>query len=176
MSVKQDWLWDKKITAKTAKSILNEDSNKHFLSLSSALLSRKNSPKEVFRHYLKPLVFLQNWNRIKRQMRKDAWNNPRIEFWQAIYEKLVQKYKKRGILVEKNNVSRRPRNEFCKLVSGKIKLIRKQKGLTQLQLAKRLKVSQQIISRIESGRENISLLTLKNIVDSLGANLHLDIS
>ena len=176
MSLKQDWLWDRKITAKKAKFILSNPDSKHFLSLSSLLLSRKNTPKEVFRNYLKPFNFLQNWNRIRRQMRKDSWNNPRIEFWQAIHEKLKEKYKKRRIFIDKNNVAHRPPNEFCKLVSDKIKLIRKQKGLTQQQLGKRLKVSQQVISRIESGRENTSLLTLKNIVDTLGAKLHLEIS
>jgi len=176
VSVKQDWLWDRKITPKGARSVLKDPTNKHFLSLSSLLLSRKNSPEEVFRYYLKPVDFLQNWHPIKRQMRKDAWNDPRIEFWQAIYEKLKEKYKKKRIFIDKNNVVRRPHNEFCKLVAGKIKLIRKQKGLTQRQLAKRLKVSQQVISRIESGGGNISLLTLKNIVDTLGANLHLEIS
>ena len=25
-------------------------------------------------------------------MKKDAWNNPRIEFWQVVYEKLLEKY------------------------------------------------------------------------------------
>lgn len=175
MSVKQDWLWDRKITPKKARSMLKDPENKHFLSLSGLLLSRKNSPKEVFRDYLSPLDFLQNWNRIKRQMRKDSWNNPRIEFWQAIYEKLSQKYKKKGVIPEKEPAATRPRNELCKLVADKIKSVRKQKGLTQRDLAKRLKVSQQIISRIESGRENISLLTLKNIADSLKAKLHLEI-
>ena len=176
MSVKHDWLWDRKISAKQARLILNKPENKHFLVLASLLLSRKNTPKEVFQDYLKPLDFLQNWHRIKRQMRKDSWSNPRIEFWQAIYEKLKEKYKKKGVFIDKNNIIQRPHNEFCKLVAGKIKLIRKQKGLTQRDLAKRLKVSQQIISRIETGRVNISLLTLKNIVDNLGAKLHLELA
>lgn len=176
MSLKQDWLWDRKITAKGAKSMLSTPENKHFLSLASSLLSRKNTPKEVLQNYLKPVIFLQNWSRIKRQMRKDAWNNPRIEFWQAIYEKLKEKYEKKGVFLNRNTTALRPQDEFCKLIADKIRIIRKQKGLTQHALAKKLKVSQQIISRVESGRENISLLTLKNIIDSLGARVHLEIS
>jgi DNA-binding XRE family transcriptional regulator len=108
-------------------------------------------------------------------MRKDAWNNPRIEFWQAIYEKLKDKYRKKGIGVSAEITAVKPQDEFCKTIADKIKRIRKQKGLTQGALAKKLKVSQQVISRIETGRENISLLTLKKVVDSLGAELYLDI-
>lgn len=176
MSLKRDWLWDRKITIKMARHILNDPKNKHFLSLSNTLLSRKNTPKEVFRHYLKPLIFFQNWQKIKRRMRKDEWSNPRIEFWQAIYEKLKEKYEKKGISPIGEVVIRKPENKFCKSVANNIRIVRKQKGLTQSELAKRLKVSQQLISRIEKGRENISLLTLKRILDTLGAEIRLEVS
>lgn len=176
MKLKQDWLWDRKISVKEAKVILREPDNKHFLSLAGLLLSRKNIPGEVFKEYLKPIIFLQNWSRIKKQMRKNNWNAPRIEFWQAIYENLKGKYSERGIVVHREPAAGKPQNEFCKAVAEKIKSIRKQKGLTQQTLAKKLKISQQVISRIEKGTENISLLTLKKIVDSLGAKLSMEIS
>lgn len=173
--MKRDWLWDRKISNNKARVVLNNPGDKHFLSLSSLLLSRKNVPKEVFREYLKPLIFLQNWFRIKRQMRKDAWNNPRIEFWQAIYDALKEKYEKKGITIVKEKPLAVKQNDFCASIAEKVRVMRKQKGLTQKALAKRLRVSQQMVSRIESGRENISLLTLKNIVDNLGADIYLDI-
>jgi len=172
----KDWLWDRKITKKQTKAIFSDPKNEHFLSLASLLFSRKNSPKEVFKHYLKPMVFVINWNGIKRQMRKNRWNDPRIEFWQAIYENLRGKYIKKGIPLEREYKSVKPTDEFCKEVADKIKTVRKQNGLTQKELAKKLKVSQQMVAHIESGKENISLLTLKNIVDKLGAKLHLEIS
>lgn len=175
MILERDWLWDRKISPDKAKKILKDSINSHFLSLASLLLSRKNSPKEVFRAYLKPQVFLQNWQRIKRQMRKDNWNNPRIEFWQAVYEKLKEKYRENGIALTKE-ISKKPQDEFTQMIANKIKVIRKQKKLTQSALAKRLRVSQQVISRIEQGRENVSLLTLKKIVECLDANLYLEIS
>jgi len=176
MKLKQDWLWDRKITVKEAKLILSDPHDNHFLSLAGLLLSRKNTPEEVLKNYLKPINFVQNWNRIKRQMRKNNWNDPRIEFWQAIYESLKEKYRKRGIVIHREPVVSKPQNEFCKSIADKIKSIRKQKGLTQQTLAKRLKVSQQMISHIEKGRENISLLTLKKIAESMGAGLYLEIS
>jgi len=175
MMITRDWLWDRKISLPKAISILKNPENDYFLSLAGLLLARKNTPKEVFKVYLKPVDFLNNWSRIKRQMRKDAWNNPRIEFWQAIYEKLKERYEKKGISQIKEKPSSRPESEFCKIVATQIKELRKQKNLTQEDLARKLKISQQMISRIEKGRENISILTLKKIADTLGAEVHLQI-
>ncbi len=176
MKLERDWLWDRKTSLKKARFILNRPENEHFLPLASLLLSRKNTPKEVFRYYLKPRDFLGNWQKIKRQMRKNSWNDPRVEFWQAVYEKLKEKYEKRGIAVSEKILISKPKDGFCKFVADKIKAVRKQKGITQEELSRRLRVSQQIISRIETGSENISLLTLKKIVDNLGAELQLEIS
>ena len=175
MKLSRDWLWDRNMPLAKAISILRNPKDLHFLFLSSLLLSRKNTPKEVFKNYLKPADFLRNWNRIKQQMRKDSWNNPRIEFWQAIYEKLREKYKRKRIPIPKESKPVKSQDEFCRLIAEKIKSVRKQKGLTQNELAKKLKVSQQVISRIEKGRENISVLTLKKIVDGLGAIIYFDI-
>lgn len=174
MNIKQDWLWDMKISTNKAKEILQNYHNPHFFSLASLLLSRNNSVKEVF-NYLKSTNFLENWNKIKRQMRKNAWNDPRIDFWQAIYDNLRDKYKKNKLPLPKSVTEIKPQHEFCKVVADKITALRKQKGLSQKELAKKLKVSQQVISRIESGRENISLLTIKRIAESMGAELHLEI-
>ncbi|OIO31496.1 MAG: hypothetical protein AUJ18_06065 [Candidatus Hydrogenedentes bacterium CG1_02_42_14] len=66
-------------------------------------------------------------------------------------------------------------DELCLAVGNKIKLIRKQKGLTQKQLAEKMKVSQQLISRMESGRDNVSLITIKRLVSSLGGAISIDI-
>jgi len=65
----------------------------------------------------------------------------------------------------------KPINGFCLSVGDRLRLLRKKNNLTQNALADKLKVSQQIISRIESGRENISLLTLRKITSELGAKI-----
>lgn len=175
MIAQRDWLWDRNITLKKAKQILRNPRDLHFFSLAAILLSRKNTPKEVFSVYIKQLDFLSNWNRIKSRMRKDSWNNPRIEFWQAVYEKLREKYKRKGVIIPRDSKIIRNPDEFCRLIAGQIRSVRKQRGLTQAELARRLNVSQQVISRIEKGRENFSVLTLKRIVDGLGARIYLDI-
>lgn len=168
--MKKDWLWDRRLTEKQAKKILYNPAHPRFISLAGLLLSRKNVPKEIFGVYLRPDDFCRHWTEIKRKMRKDAWGNPRIEFWQAIYEKLLERYRAKGVNIFTKSTPK-PANGFCLEIGEKIKILRKQKNLTQNILADKLNISQQMVSRIESGRENISLLTLKKVVDALGVDI-----
>jgi len=170
-----NWLWDRKTSANSVKKILRNPGNKIFLEYASLLLSRNNSTREVFTKYLNPIDFCRNWQKIKRVMRRDIWNNPRIEFWQAIYEKLIEKYSKKKIRIHSLKKQAEPADELCKAAGNKIKNIRKQNGLTQKQLAGKMKISQQLISRIEKGRENISVITLKKVASALNSKIFLDI-
>lgn len=169
------WLWDKKVSINSAKKILRDTTHKKFLRFAALLLSRQNSTREVFTQYLNPIDFCRNWRKIKRVMRRDNWNNPRIEFWQAIYEKLIEKYSNKKIPINNFKKQVEPADELCKTIGHKIKDIRKQNGLTQKQLARKMKISQQLISRIEKGRENISVITLKKVATALNSRVFLDI-
>lgn len=165
--MKRDWLWDRNISEGQARRILARPKHRRFVNLSALLLARKNVPKEVFGRYIKRLDFCRNWPKIKKQMRRDKWNEPRIEYWQAIYEKLKENYNKKGIeILERKKVV--TGDKFCKKIGQQIRGTRKEIGLTQAMLAKKLGVKQQMISRIESGQENTSLITLKKIADKLG--------
>lgn len=164
--MKNDWLWDRKLTIAEAKRILKAPDHKNFSLIASLLFSRKNEPREVFGEYIEPLLFCKNWAVIKRRMRKDEWNQPRIIFWQAIYEKLQEKYRRKGIVFRKE--SPLVKDTLCKTVGGEIRKIRKQKGLSQKALAEKLGFSQQLMSRVEQGKENLSLITLKRISGALG--------
>lgn len=168
-------MWDRKISEATLKRMFENPSDPQYMKIVALLLSRKNVPREVFGDYINPLDFCRKWNRVKREMRKDSWSNPRIEFWQAIYEKLLEKYDRRGIKVFEKGKIVAPCDELCKEVGAKIKTTRQQKGMTQKDLAKRLNVSQQLISRIETGKENMSIITLKKIVAALGLTISMEI-
>ena len=171
--MRKDWLWDRKISIAKVKDILKDPDNPRFVEFVALLLSRKNTPKEVFDVYIEPLVFCRNWYRIKRQMRKDKWDNPRIEFWQQVYSVLLDKYKKEGVIIKEAKKGRT--DSLCKYIGNEIRKIRKQKGLSQVKLAKKIGISQQIISRIERGDENISISTLKRITDALEVKVNLQL-
>ena len=168
--MKNGWLWDKKINFNQVRAILKNPQNPKFLHFAAILLSRNNNPKDVFGFYLNKKNFLQYWPDIKRLMRKDTWNNPRIDFWQAVFETLLIKYRREGVKLSFVR-SAKPVNEFCKEVGLQLKELRKNRGLTQEMLADKLNISQKMLSRVENGTENPSLLTLKKILDVFGAKI-----
>lgn len=59
-------------------------------------------------------------------------------------------------------------------IAVKVLLQMKQKGLTQKVLAERMNCTQQYVSKILKGKENMSLDTLSRLEDALGINLILD--
>lgn len=54
-----------------------------------------------------------------------------------------------------------------------LRRLRRQLHLSQDQLAKKISVKREFISRIESGRQNVTLETLYRIADAAGKELHL---
>ncbi len=66
--------------------------------------------------------------------------------------------------------------ERAKLVMAeKLVEIREKQGMTQAELAKRLNISQQVISRIESGENNLTLTTLIKLLAVYGIVLKIGI-
>ena len=170
--MKNDWLWDKNIALDKAVEIIKDEHNPRFAALSAVLLSRKNSAKEIFSDYMEPLTFYRNWAKIKKIMRKDNWAHPRIEYWQAIYEKLRERYSIQGVRLRK---PKKEINETCKAVGDILRKKRASKNLSQRCLAKKIGISQQMLSRIEKGRENLSVSTIKKIADKLGRRIRVSI-
>jgi len=170
--MKEDWLWDRKTNTSEVKKILQDPDDAKFILMASLLLARKADPREVFKDYLDPVLFCKNWQRIKKRMAQDKWGNPRIIFWQAIYEKLLDKYRKKGIRLARERETV-PRDSVCEAIGREIRRVRKEQGLSQEEMAAKAGVSQQLISRIEKGKENISLITLKKISKALGRKVEI---
>jgi len=168
--MKDNWLWDRKMRDAAAKKILKAPDSAKFVDLAALLLARKNEPREVLKDYLDPLVFCRYWPRIKRKMRQDRWGEPRIIFWQAIYEKLADRYRERGVIFKKEDSIKEP---LLAETGTKIKEVRHRLGHSQKALAKKMGVSQQLISRIEKGGENVSLVTLTNIARAMGKRVEI---
>ena len=56
-----------------------------------------------------------------------------------------------------------------------LKLAREEAGLTQEQLAKKLKTKKTAVSRIENHAEDIKLSTLERFAKALGKELHIEV-
>ena len=106
-------------------------------------------------------------------MQKDEWSSPRIIFWQTIYEKLLIKYKEQGVIFRKKKKSLY--DPLCIEVGNKIRAERKGQGLSQNKIAKKIGISQQLLSRIEKGADNVSLITLKNVARGLNKKIKLNL-
>ena len=64
--------------------------------------------------------------------------------------------------------------DMRKLVGRNAARIRKERGLTQEQLAERCGLSQQYLSGLEQGRRNPTIVTIYEIASALGVS-HLDL-
>jgi len=163
--------WDIKITKQELKKVLKDKSNPKFSSMAALLLSRSNNPSIVFKDYIDKIVFVSNWQKIKRKMRLDNWNDQRILFWDQIYKTLLE-------TIDKDKIKRgtqRLKNTDVDMqrISAEIKDFRKKKGVTQVKLAEMSGLSQQTISFLERGYLNISLRTFKKIADALELSIEL---
>ncbi len=167
--MKSNWLWDRKLEISQVKKILRNPQDRKFILFASLLLARNNEPSEVFKECLKPEVFCKYWSFIKKRMRQDTWNQPRIVFWQAIYEKLIEKFREQGVSFRKGSPS--VQDSICREVGRLIYSRRKELRLSQKELAEKMNISQQLISRVEKGKENISLFTFKNIAKALNSTI-----
>lgn len=168
----EEWFWDRNVTEGKLKKILLSPREPKFAEIVGLILARENMPKRVFK-YIEPRIFCENWPRIKKQMRKNKWNESRIIFWQAIYEKVLEKFKRKGIKIKK--FKENAKDTILASVGAQIKDFRLKKKMSQEQLASKIGVSQQMLSYIEQGKENVSLLTLKRIVDKLNGKLSINI-
>ena len=158
--------WDRKITKEEVQKILKDESNPRFVEYAALVLSREGRPKDVFDDYLTKMVFIKNWRKIKIRMRKDKWNDNRIAFWDEIYNFLS-----RGVDKKALKEKRMPVAEEAKRIGEIIKQARKNKEWNQKDLAIKAGISQQSVSFAENGYLNISLMTLKSILDALNLKL-----
>jgi DNA-binding Xre family transcriptional regulator len=164
------WQWDVRRSDKEIQKILKDPSHPSFFHYAALLLARTNVPKEVFGRYLRKEDFCIEWNKIKRRMRKDQLSQERVQFWEAIYRHVKEDLKAKGIRLRKP-AKAVVRDSLRAQVGRQIRRIRQSKRITQVRLAEETGLSQQFLSKIEQGTENISLDTLERIQKSLKESL-----
>lgn len=163
-----NWLWDSRLAANEVRKILKDANHPKFDIYAEKLFSRVNNPKMAF-SIINKVTFCKKWPGIKKRMSKDRWLRNRVVFWQTIYERVHERLKERGIKIKeprKVEISPERRQLVQQMRDIRIKL-----GYTQKDIAKKLGVIQQYISKIENGHENVTVDTAKRIADVLGKSL-----
>jgi len=161
------WQWSVPDNEKKIKAVLKDNKNPRFLFYAARLFYRVRDPKKAF-HYVDKVTFCKEWPAIKRLIRKNSWHSDAPKFWQTIYDSTKTELKKDGVKIP---AAKKPASPERLAVAEQIKVLRKEKGYTQRELADKMKVIQQYISTLESGRENFSVSTLASVAKALDKKL-----
>lgn len=166
--MKTNWLWDTRLNEQKVKKILKDPQNPRFNIYAGKLFSRVDDPSVAFQ-FMDQRTFAHKWPAIKKRIEKDAWAKPKIDFWQTLYKRLLVKLRQEGVKLRESSKEKVSPSRLN--VAVQIKEIRVQLGYTQKEMAEKLGVIQQYVSKIESGRENVTVDTLKRIADILDRRL-----
>ena len=161
------WQWSVPDNEKKIKAVLKDNKNPRFLFYAARLFYRVRDPKKAFR-YVDKATFCKEWPAIKKLIRKNSWYSDAPKFWQVIYDGIKTELRKDGTKIPAKERLISPQRLA---IAEQIKALRKKKGYTQKEFADKMKVIQQYISIIESGRENFSVETLASIAKALGKKL-----
>jgi len=158
-----NWHWDLRISPEAIREMLANDQGPQFVSIAARLLARSDDPKEVF-SWISPTAFCRRFHAIQREISKDEWTKEKAAFWQATYQRYLRQFRKEGVRIRE----RAPReiDAFSRRILEKMRVCRQQAHLSQRELAKRMKYSQQFISGVESGREKITLDFLRKFAEA----------
>ncbi len=158
----KSWQWDMGRSDREIRNILKNPEHPSFIHYAALLFARTNVPKQVFKEYVTKLNFCLYWPTIKRRMRKDKLNQDRLHFWEEIYRHLKEDMQAKGIKLRQP--SRLKVEDSLKSKIGKrIREIRRSKKMTQADVEQGTGFTQQFLSKIEQGTENVSLDTLERI-------------
>lgn len=169
--IKNNWLWDVKATEEEVKKILSDAKEPRFLFYAGLLLSRNHDPSYVFT-FIDKEIFCWYWPLIRERLDRGGWFSPyKSDYWQPIYETTLNALKKTGKDIPQFPAIAMTKDRFY--LALEIRKLRKYAKLNQKDLARRLGVKQQYVSKLETGRVNPSLETLGKIANIFGKRLQI---
>lgn len=125
------------------------------------LLSRCDTPKALFA-IVPRRTFIESWPRIRTYWAKRARQSEARDWWETLYERLVERDRQTAITVKGGSPA------GFRTLGRLVREARLAKGLSQRQVAFRVGMSQPDISRVEEGRQNVTLSTLMRLGKVLG--------
>lgn len=166
--MKVNWLWDSRITEKEGKKYLADETHPKYDIYAEKLLSRVSDPEYVF-NIIDKKVFCRKWPSLKKRMQRDQWLKTRILFWDTIYRHLIKKFQREGIKIRTASRIRIP--VYRKQIANEIKKRRLNLKYRQIDIARKMNVIQQYVSKLEAGSENYSIDTLAQVARALNKKL-----
>lgn len=156
------WELNEETLKNTADIILKNPGHPKYISMMVTLLTRCDNPKEIFSLISKE-QFVNSWPGIRKYWKKSGHSPDFLAWWETIYEQIID---------------RKPAGSPAKFlidIGKKIKKARLDKGWNQSELAKRARLDQADISKIEKGQINITIETLNRLIKVLNIrHLHFD--
>lgn len=151
------YFWDLNEEAlRETENIFKHPAHPKFRARLVTFLSRCDQPKELFSLIARE-DFINVWPKVRAYWLKISRDSTYRDWWETIYEQIAQEQKAKNI---------RPKGmpALAYLKIGKtIKDTRIEKGLSQNELALRVRMKQPDISKIEEGRKNITIETLSRL-------------
>jgi len=163
------YFWDKHLSEDEVRAILRDPKDKRFTRFAAQLLHRAPA-NEVF-NWLSKELFCRRWYGIKHRLKKDAWAAEDLGYWEKVYAILKKELKEQGVMIRQPV---KPRSSFLAMIGRRLKTARSSQRLSQAALAQQIGMKQVNISRIESGQENVTLLTLQRIAEALALEICLE--
>lgn len=156
------YFWDLNEAAlKETARILRNPKHPLFPQRMTTLLSRCDQPKALFA-ILPRQLFVEAWPAIRAYWVRQARQSDARDWWETLYERLVERERPTAITVKGGSPT------AFRTVGRLIREARLAKGMSQQQLAFRVRMRQPDISRVEEGKQNITLLTLMRLCKVLG--------
>lgn len=161
------------------RQILSNPEHEEFVHLAARLLESSLEIEQVF-DYIDKEDFIQHYSRIRKSMGNGAQAKRHKKFWDRMANQGCKQIS--GEPAEKSPAEKRKEkveadyaSESALKIGRRIRKLRKKDDLSQQELAERLGISKSEISRIENGKQNLSLERLQRVLNALGHKVHLQI-
>ena len=152
------WLNDK--AAKETKKIIKNPQHPLFVQRIFEFLSRNDDAKALF-HIISKEHFVEQWPKIRLYWNKRSTAPDFKAWWETIYEQILKNEH------TKTRVEGSP-SKTMEVIAQALRDARVEKGWSQSDFARRVRMNQPDISNIEKGKKNMTLETLIRISKVLG--------
>ena len=161
------YFWDlNRGSLRETEKILKNPRHPRFSAKMVTFLSRCDKPRELYT-VLPKKKFIESWPKIRSYWMKIDRRSTFRDWWQTIYEELLgESRKKRQRVIGKTPA-------FFSKLGIQVRQARIRKGLSQEQLALTIGMKQPDVSKIEEGKNNMTLNTLMRLCKILGIKKYL---